>query len=54
MGDVVAIEEQLVVYRDVNIVLNKNPSQDAVRFAEYLKGEKSKQIFQQLGWSDKF
>ena len=54
VGDVVAIEEQLVVYRDVNIVLNKNPSQDAVRFAEYLKGEKSKQIFQQLGWSDKF
>lgn len=54
VGDVVAIEEQLVVYRDVNIVLNKSPSQDAVRFAEYLKGEKSKQIFQQLGWSDKF
>lgn len=54
MGDVVAIEEQLVVYRDVNIVLKNSPSQDALRFAEYLKGPQSKQLFQQLGWSDKF
>ncbi|OEG04058.1 hypothetical protein BFW25_10625 [Aeromonas caviae] len=48
------IEDKFVVYRDVNIVLKNNPDKDAQQFAEYLKGEKSKQIFQQLGWSDKF
>lgn len=53
-GDVVKIEDKFVVYRDVNIVLKNNPDKDAQQFAEYLKGEKSKQIFQQLGWSDKF
>ena len=53
-GDVVKIEDQFVVYRDVNIVLKNNPDKDTKQFAEYLKGEKSKQIFQQLGWSYKF
>ncbi|QXW29295.1 substrate-binding domain-containing protein [Aeromonas sanarellii] len=52
-GDVVEIEKSLVVYRDVNIALKRTPSEDSLKFANYLKGDTSKNIFQQLGWSDK-
>jgi accessory colonization factor AcfC len=53
-GDVVTIEKNLVVYRDINIVLKRNASKDSQQFANYLKGDKAKHIFQQFGWSDKF
>lgn len=52
-GDVVEIEKNLVVYRDVNIVLKRTPSEDSLKFAAYLKGDTSKSIFQQFGWSEK-
>lgn len=53
-GDIVEIEKSLVIYRDINIVLKRNPSEDSQRFAKYLKENKAKDIFQQLGWADKF
>lgn len=53
-GDIVSIENHLVVYRDINIVLNRNPSEDSIRFSKYLKGEKAKNIFSQFGWLEKF
>ncbi|MEG0006612.1 MAG: substrate-binding domain-containing protein [Aeromonas sp.] len=52
-GDVITIEKDLVVYRDINVVLKNNPSKDTLRFSTYLKGDKAKEIFQQFGWSDK-
>lgn len=51
-GDVVEIEKNLVVYRDINIVLKRNPNKDSLKFASYLKEDVSKNIFQQFGWSE--
>ncbi|MEG0007339.1 MAG: substrate-binding domain-containing protein [Aeromonas sp.] len=53
-GDVIAIDKNLVIYRDVNIVLNNNPNEDSIKFYNYLTGDSAKKIFQQFGWSDKF
>lgn len=53
-GDTVMIEKELVVYRDVNIVLKNNPTEDSLKFSTYLKSNTAKDIFQQLGWSDTY
>lgn len=49
-GDVVEIEDELVVYRDVNIVANKNASEEVLKFIEFLKSDKAKSIFEKYGF----
>jgi accessory colonization factor AcfC len=50
IGEVVAIETDLVVYRDVNILVRKAASSDALKFAQYLKSPQARAIFEQHGW----
>lgn len=51
-GDIIAIEKNLVIYRDINIVLKRNPNDSIIKFSSYLKSDISKNIFQQFGWSE--
>ncbi|MGL4827291.1 MAG: substrate-binding domain-containing protein [Vibrionaceae bacterium] len=50
-GDVVAIEKELVIYRDINVALKKMPSKQSVQFANYLTSDKAKTIFAQYGFT---
>ncbi|MGL5289061.1 MAG: substrate-binding domain-containing protein [Aeromonas sp.] len=53
VGHEVNIEKNLVVYRDFNIALTRNPTKETLAFANYLKGDTAKNIFHQFGWSEK-
>ena len=50
-GTVVDIEKDLVVYRDMNIVLKNNASKEAQDFANYLKTPEAYNIAKKFGWT---
>ncbi len=50
-GTVVEIEKDLVIYRDMNIVLKNNASKEAKDFAEYLKTQEAYNIAKKFGWT---
>lgn len=49
-GDVVEIEKELVVYRDFNLVPNKNAKKDVKEFIEFIKSDNGRKIFKKYGW----
>lgn len=49
-GDVVEIEKDLVVYRDVNVVARKDASTETLKFIDFLKSETVKRIFEKYGF----
>lgn len=49
-GDIVEIEKELVIYRDFNLVSNKNANKDVIEFIEFIKSNDGKKIFNKYGW----
>lgn len=49
-GDIVEIEKELVIFRDFNMVLNKNANDDAKGFMNFVKSNNGKSIFNKYGW----
>lgn len=49
-GDIVEIEKDLVIYRDINIAVRKNSSEDVNKFVEFLKSDEVKEIVKKYGW----
>lgn len=49
-GDVVEIENELVIYRDVNVVACKNASDKTLKFISFLKSDTVKSIFEKYGF----
>lgn len=49
-GDVVEIEKDLVVYRDVNVVARKDASTETLKFIDFLKSDTAKTIFEKYGF----
>lgn len=49
-GDIVEIEKDLVIYRDINIVPNKNLSEEAKGFLDFLRGSEAKYLAKKYGW----
>lgn len=52
LGDVVKIEPELVIYRDTGIAFTQQGvvNKDAAQFAQFLKSNQGKAIFQRYGW----
>lgn len=52
LGQIVAIEPELVVYRDTGIVFTQQgvANKDAAQFVQFLKSNQGKAIFQKYGW----
>lgn len=50
-GDVVEIEKDLVIYRDMNVVAKNNASKETLDFIEYLKTPEAANIAKQFGWT---
>lgn len=53
IGQIVPIEPELVIYRDMGVALTKHSLQnkDAEKFLEFLKSQKGNAIFKKMGWS---
>lgn len=49
-GDVVEIEKELTVYRDVNVVARKDANAETLRFIDFLKSDAVKEIFEKYGF----
>lgn len=49
-GDVVEIEKELVVYRDVNVVARKDASVEILKFVDFLKSDIAWAIFEKYGF----
>ena len=49
-GDVVEIEKDLVVYRDLNLVAKRDASKEAKDFIEFTKSKEMEKIFKEFGW----
>lgn len=49
-GDVVEIEKDLVVYRDINVVARKDASIEILKFIDYLKSDTVNKIFEKYGF----
>ncbi|WP_104742847.1 AcfC family glycoprotein adhesin PEB3 [Helicobacter cinaedi] len=50
IGSVVKIEDDLVVYRNFNVVAKEGASKEAQDFIDYLSSKEAKEIFNQYGW----
>lgn len=52
LGQIVPIEPELVIYRDTGIALTQQgvANKDAAQFAQFLKSNQGKAIFQKYGW----
>lgn len=49
-GDIVEIEKDLVVFRDFNLVPNKNANEEVKNFIDFIKSDNGKKIFNKYGW----
>lgn len=49
-GDVVEIEKDLVVYRDLNLVPRKDADKEVKDFIEFAKSKEVENIFTEFGW----
>lgn len=49
-GDIIEIEKDLVVFRDFNMVPNRNANEDVKNFIEFVKSNDGKNIFNKYGW----
>lgn len=49
-GEVVEIEKDLVVYRDMNLVPRKDADKDVKDFIEFAKSKEVEGIFKEFGW----
>ncbi len=49
-GDIVKIERDLVIYRDLNLVLTKHPSKEASDFVQFITSPDAQAIFKLFGW----
>lgn len=52
LGQIVPIEPELVIYRDTGIAFTQQglANKDAAQFAQFLKSNQGKAIFQKFGW----
>lgn len=51
IGDVVEIDSEYTIWRDLNIVVRKDANSDIRKFAEWLNSEEASPAFKKYGWS---
>lgn len=49
-GDIVEIEKDLVVYRDLNLVARKDASPEILDFIKFAESKEMESIFKEFGW----
>lgn len=49
-GDIVEIEKDLVVYRDLNLVARKNANKEILDFIKFAESKEVESIYKELGW----
>ncbi|EFP2198569.1 solute-binding protein, partial [Escherichia coli] len=51
IGDVIEIDPEHVIWRDMNIVVRKDANSEIRQFAKWLQSDEASLVFQKYGWS---